>query len=87
MTISLEQISPAGVTYDADDPMLAHDAAELRAHLRPGGQADCAVTFLVAPGAVADDGFELRVSSPHIGIIGGNARGVLNGVYALLEFG
>ncbi len=85
MTISLEQISPGSLTYDAGDPVLEHAAAELRAHLRPGPGARCGVTFRVAPGEVAGDGFELRASPEEIAIAGGNPRGVLNGVYALLE--
>lgn len=85
MTVSLDQIAPSSLQFDAADPILAHAAEELRAHLRPGVTAGVSVVLEIRPGSVEADGFENTVTPDRVTVAGSNARGVLNGVYALLE--
>ena len=85
MTVSLDQIAPSSLQFDAADPILAHAAEELRAHRRPGVTAGVSVVLEVRPGSVAGDGFENTVTPDWVTVAGSNARGVLTGVYALLE--
>lgn len=85
MSLSLEHLSPSAITFDPANPVLAHAAEELRAHLRPAPSAAASVALEVWPGTAAGDGFELAVTAAGVTVAGDSPRGVLNGVYALLE--
>lgn len=85
MTLTLEQLSPSAIQYSSADPVLAHAAAELRAHLAPAAGGGTSVTLSVESGVAQADGFELRVTASRVTVAASTARGVLNGVYSLLE--
>ena len=85
MTVSLEQLAPSAIEFDQADPVLAHAADELRAHFQSGPGASTPVSLRVQAGSVPLDGFDVAVTAERVSITGSSARGVLNGVYALLE--
>ncbi|MEO8541518.1 MAG: DUF4838 domain-containing protein [bacterium] len=88
MPLSLAQLASAGVRFDQTDPVLIHAAAELRTHAalsRSVSSGAGAVNITFVAGNARTDGFELLVEPDQVTVTGQSARGVLNGVYSLLE--
>lgn len=86
MTITAASISAWEIEAAPGDPVLAHAASELRAHLQripPSGDAVGAIRLHAGTGQ--GDAFEAVIEDARITITGASPRGALNGVYWLLE--
>jgi hypothetical protein len=84
VAISAGDLSP-NVLVSSDDPVLLHAAAELRTHLASQSDRSPAIPVRLEAGSAGGDGFEIHARADGVRIAGDSSRGVLNGVYWLLE--
>jgi hypothetical protein len=86
VTVSLSQLSPDALEFDARDAVLAHTAAELRTHMARGPRDERSpVAVRLSAGSGASDGFAVTVEDDAIRIAGDSPRGTVNGASWLLE--
>jgi hypothetical protein len=84
VAISAGDLSP-NVLVSSDDPVLLHAAAELRDHLASQSGGSQTIPVRLEAVSAGGDGFEIHARADGVRIDGDSSRGVLNGVYWLLE--